>query len=94
MGESALKSHMSTVKHSQLAKECTQAINNLSILHFCKPKNSDPSTEKSPLSTRSPGNFSFVCCCLCRNQVVIESYAPLFSTFMPGFECTIPRHVF
>ena len=52
MSESALKSHMSTVKHSQFAKERTEAINNLSILHFCKPKNSDPSTEKSPLPTK------------------------------------------
>ena len=29
MGKSALKSHMSTVKHSQLGDECTEAINNL-----------------------------------------------------------------
>lgn len=29
MGKSALNSHMSTVKHSQLGDECTEAINNL-----------------------------------------------------------------
>ena len=56
MGKSFLKSHMSTVKHLQLAKERTEAINNLLILHFCKPKNSDPSTEKcsSPTKKQSP----------------------------------------
>ena len=47
-----MKSHMSTVKHSQLTEKRTETINNLSIYDFCRLIDSDPSTEKYPLLTK------------------------------------------